>query len=458
MKIIICGAGQVGFGIARHLAGEGNDVTVIDQEPALMERIRDTLDVRPILGHGAHPRILQQAGAQTADILIAVTASDEVNMVTCQVAHSLFNIEKTIARVRDHEYVSMRRDELFSADAIPVDVIISPEREVAQMVMRRLALPGAFDVATFANGHIQMIGISIEDNCPVVDTPLKQLSELFPDLNAFVVGIERDGKLLAPEAKDSILHGDYAYVITAAQDTERTLKIFGHEEKQARHMTIIGGGNIGLQVAQALEKQGHYRLTMIESRLERAQYVAELLKNTVVLRGNGFSQEILAEAGIRDSDLILTLTNDDQVNILTMMLALREGCARGMCLINDNNFQKLAGDFGMNVAINPRAITISSVLSHIRRGRVRQVHTITDGAGEVIELEAVDESQVSGKKINELDLSYGIKFGAIMRGDDIILPGGNTEITPGDRIVAFAMADAIDDLEKLFFAPTKRGR
>jgi trk system potassium uptake protein TrkA len=450
MKVIVCGAGQVGFGIARHLAGEGNDVTVVDREASLMQRITDTLDVRPILGHGGHPDVLEQAGAADADVLIAVTASDEVNMVTCQVAKTIFNVGKTIARVRDSDYLQKRWARLFADEAIPIDVIISPETEVAEAVLRRLALPGAFDSASFVNGQAEMIGVSIEEDCPVVDTPLNQLTGLFPDLRAIVVGIRRGKRVYVPDFDDTMQVGDEAFLVTANDDTERTLKIFGHEEREARRIILVGGGNIGYQVARSLDAQtGRYAVSLIESDEERARFVAEKVQRSIVLRGSGLSPEILAEAGVREADLVLALTNDDQVNVLTTMLALQEGCSRGLCLINDNSFQNLAGQFGMEVAINPRAITVSSVLGHVRRGNVVRVHAVGDELAEVLEAEIVDGSPVSGSKLRDIEFGDKLRVGAVWRKGDLLMPRGGLELKSGDHVVMFVLADGVEQFESL---------
>lgn len=451
MKVIVCGAGQVGFGIARHLAGEGNDVTVVDREASLMQRITDTLDVRPILGHGGHPDVLEQAGAADADILIAVTASDEVNMVACQVAKTLFNIPKTIARVRDANYLKPEWKGLFAEESLPIDVIISPEDEVADAVLRRLALPGAFDSASFFGGDAEMLGIAIEEDCPVVDTPLNQLTGLFPDLKAIVVGIRRDGRVYVPEFNDTMQPGDEAYLVTASSDTDRTLKIFGHEEREARRIILVGGGNIGFQVAKGLDRQsGRYALSLIEENPERARFVAEKLARSIVLQGSGLTQDILNEAGVREADLILTLTNDDQVNVLTTMLALQEGCKRGLSLVNDNSFQALAGQFGMEVAINPRAITVSSILGNLRRGNVMRVHAISDESAEVLEATIAEGAPISGSKLRDLDLApSNIRLGAVYRKGEFIVPRGGTELKTGDRIIAFVLSDGVEQLESL---------
>ena len=457
MKVIVCGAGQVGFGIARHLAGEGNDVTVVDREASLMQRITDTLDVRPILGHGGHPEVLEQAGAADADVLIAVTASDEVNMIACQTAKTLFKKPKTIARVRDRNYVKAKWRGLFTEDGIPIDVIISPEVEVANAVMRRLALPGAFDSSSFADGSAEMIGVAIGEDCPVIDTPLNQLTGLFPDLQAIVVGLRRNNKVYVPDFDDTIQVGDEAFLVTASSDTERTLKIFGHEEREARRIVMVGGGNIGYQVAKELDTQaGRYSLSLIEASPERARTIAEKLNRSIVLQGSGLSPEILAEAGIRQADLVLALTNDDQVNILTNMLALQEGCQRGLCLINDNSFQNLAGDFGMEVSINPRAITVSSVLRHVRLGNVSQVHALSDESAEMIEAEIQEGAPIAGSKLRDLDLGNAMRVGTVYRKGKLIMPRGGTELKPGDRVIMFVTAEGIEQFESLLISKEKK--
>ena len=452
MKVIICGAGQVGFGIARYLAGEGNDVTVVDRAPDLMRRITDRLDVRPVLGHGSHPQVLEEAGASEADIVIAITASDEVNMVTCQVAKSSFGVPKTIARVRSRQYLAAPYHKLFNDKDIPVDVSISPETEVANAVSRRLTLPGAFDSATFFGGEVEMVGISIHENCPVADTPLNQLTGLFPDLRAVVVGISRDRETYVPDFDDTMQVGDKAFLVTAAADTERTLKIFGHEESEARRIVIVGGGNIGFQVAGRLERLGgRYTVNLIEHNDARAQKIAEDLPRSVVLCGSGLSPELLVEAGVRDTDLVLALTNDDQVNILSIMLAFREGCERGLCLINDDSFLPLASQHGMDTPINPRAVTVSSVLGHVRRGKVAQVHAVgDDGAAEFIEAEVPENSPLIGAKLRDLELSDEVRVGAIRHGKEVIMPRGGSEIKAGDEIVLFALRSAIEKVEHFF--------
>lgn len=451
MKVIICGAGQVGFGIAKQLAAEKNDVTVVDQSPNLVQSISDSLDVRAIVGHGAHPDVLDRAGARDADMLIAVTFHDEVNMVACQVAHSVFNVPTKIARIRAQSYLQPVWQDLFARDHMPIDVIISPELEVGRTVLRRLAMPGAFETVDFAEGRVNVVGINIEDDCPIVNTPLKQLTELFPDLRARVVGIVRNGSLFVPHRDDQMLVGDEVYLASDARDVKRSLAIFGHEEKQARKVLIVGGGNIGLYVARQLEKkESGVRVKVVERDRQRAVYAADHLKRTIVLNGDGLDPQLLREAGIGDTETIVTLTNDDQANILTCVLAKREGCSRAMSLINNRTYSPLMRSLGIDAFLNPRATTVSHVLQHVRRGRIRGLHSVHDGAAEVIEAEALETSPLVGKPLRDVQLPDGILIGAIVRGKEIVIPRGDTEVAAKDRVIIVARADQVPTVEQMF--------
>ena len=451
MKVIICGAGQVGVGIGERLAADDNDVSIVDSSAELVQRVNDMLDVRAIHGNGAHPDILAQAGAGEADMLIAVTAQDEVNMVACQVAHSLFDIPTKIARIRSQTYLDEKWARLFSREHMPIDLIISPEVEVGEMVMRRLALPGAFETVSFGSGAITALGLNCGADCPVIDTPLSQLSDLFPDLPAVVVAIVRNGRLIVPHSDDQMVTGDEAYVITPAEQVARLLQIFGHEELHTRRIVIAGGGNIGFYVAQAIEaRETAMRVKVVETSHERAVSIAERLNRTVVLHGNSLSEELLREADTASADTFLALTNDDQANILTAVLAKQLGCERSLCLINSPGYSKLVRTLGIDAQINPRAITVSRILQHVRRGRIRAVHTIQHGAGEIIEAEAMETSPVIGKPLRQLGLSEGIRIGAILRNGKIIIPDGSTELETKDRAILFATNEYIREVEQLF--------
>jgi trk system potassium uptake protein TrkA len=451
MKVIICGAGQVGYGIAEHLAAEGNDVAVIDTESDLVQHISDTLDVRGFVGHGAHPDMLDRAGAEQCDMLIAVTFHDEVNMVACQVAHSIFKIPQKIARVRAQTYREPHWQELFSRDHMPIDVIISPEMEVGEAVLRRLNLPGALDAFSFDDGRVAAIGVHCADDCPILDTPLEQLTELFPDLFAVVVAIARDRKLFVARRRDQLLAGDNVYLLVRSDQVERTMKIFGHKKDRASRVVIAGAGNIGRYVAGRLEKLHPFTsLKLVEANRNIAVAAAEQLQRTVVLNGSALDEAILREADIGDSDMMIAVTNDDQVNILSSVLAKRLGCQHNLCLINSRSYMTIVDSLGIDAHLNPRMITISRILQHVRRGRIRAVYSIHDGEAELIEAEALQTSPLVGRQLKDLDLPEGIRIGAIIRNNKMIRPDAGVDIKQGDRVIVFALGEHVHEVEQLF--------
>ncbi len=451
MKVVICGAGQVGYGIAERLAAEQNDVSVIDSSPHLINAIGDQLDVRGFVGHGAHPDVLAQAGAEEADMIVAVTLYDEVNMVACQVAHSLFNVPTKVARVRAQSYLQGRWRNLFSRDNMPIDVIISPEIEVGEMVLRRLALPGAVETVRFADDNVVVVGIQCDENCPVIDTPLRQLTELFPDLGAVVVGLFRNGNLFVPKSSDAILEGDLAYVVARRDQVRRTLGIFGHEEPEASKVVIAGGGNIGLYVAKALEtRQASTKVKLIETSRERAMTVADELRRTVILHGSALDQGILNEADTGDADTMVALTNVDEVNILSSVMAKKLGCRRSLSLLNNRSYPAFANALGIDAFISPRAVTISRILQHVRRGRIRGVHSLQNGAAEVVEAEALETSPLVGRPLRDIELASGIRIGAVFRAGNVLTPNGDLQIQAKDRIVIFAVASQVRQVEQMF--------
>ncbi|WP_341760184.1 Trk system potassium transporter TrkA [Candidatus Endowatersipora endosymbiont of Watersipora subatra] len=451
MKVIICGAGQVGYGIAERLAYENNDVTVIDNSNNLIHRIRDELDVCGIVGHGSQPDVLSAARAEDADMIIAATLYDEVNMVACQVAHSLFDVPTKIARIRAQPYLESHWSDLFSREHMPIDVIISPEVEVGEMVMRRIALPGATDAVRFADGEVSMIAIECLENCPVIDTPLGQLSELFPDLSALVVGIWRSGNLFVPRSSDVMIASDLAYVIVRTDRVRRTLNIFGHEEQAASRIVIMGGGNIGLYVASAIEtRQPNAKVKIIENSRERAVLIANNLLRTIVLHGNALDQQILLEADIENADLMVALTNDDQINILSSVMSKRLGCQSSLTLLNNTSYYEFTKNLGIDAHLNPRSVTISKILQHVRRGRIRSVHSVQNGAAEIIEAEALETSPLLNTSIRSLSLPNGVRIGAIYRDNVVVVPNGNTVVKAHDRIIIFATADRLRQVEQMF--------
>ncbi len=450
MKVIICGAGQVGWQIARHLSGENNDVTVVDNNPELVRRATDTLDVQGIAGFASYPDVLERAGARDADMIIAATYSDEVNMVTCQVAHSVFEIPRKIARLRSQSYLTAIYSDLYRREHMPIDVVISPEREVAEAALQRLAAPAAFDTESFLEGQTQLLGILIEEDCPVVNTPLRQLTDLFSTLSAIVVGIRRDGSLFAPNSADQVFVGDEIYIFTHTKDISRTLEVFGKSSNKQERIVILGGGNVGLGVASALEaRTERLRATVIEKDRERAEVAADALEKTIVLNGDGLSAELLAEAGIRRADAILCVTDDDKTNILAAVRAKAEGCPMAICLVNDPSLVPLMKPMGIDAYINPRATTVSSILRHIRHGRVRAVYSIGNAEAEVIEAQVMSTSPIAGQKISDVDFPEGVLVGALMKDGKVIRPDGATRISEGDVITIFAMSDDVPEVERL---------
>ncbi|MEW5727641.1 MAG: Trk system potassium transporter TrkA [Pseudomonadota bacterium] len=451
MKVIVCGAGQVGFNIAHYLASENNDVTVIDQRPELIRKISDTLDVQAILGYASHPPVLEQAGAGDADMIIAVTHADEVNMVACQVAHSLFNVPTKIARVRSQSYLQHMWATLFSREHLPIDVIISPEIEVARAITRRLQVPGAIDVIPLANDKVRLIGVRCTEACPLINTPLRQLTVLFPDLNIVIIGIVRGGKAMVPTAEDQMLDGDEVYFVVDTSHVDRALAAFGREDQEARRIVIFGGGNIGLFLAQQIEAEHPgASVKVIENDKERAEYVAKTLHRTVVLHGDVLDPEILHEASVAAAETVVAVTNDDETNILSSLLAKRYGARRGMTLINKTTYNALMGPLGVDVVISPRAITVSNILQHVRRGRIHAVHSLHEGFGELIEADALETSSLVGKPLRDVKLPNGVLLGAVVRDGQVISPRGNTVVQAGDRVVLFAAADAVKKVEKMF--------
>ncbi len=451
MKILICGAGQVGFNIARHLALENNDVTVLDQSPELVRRISDSVDVQGVVGHASRPDSLEEAGAADADMLIAVTYADEINMVACQVAHSLFGVPTKIARVRHRSYLQPHWAHLFTREHMPIDVIISPENEVARAILRRLRVPGAFEMIPLVDEKVKLLGVRCEADCPVVHTPLKQLAQLFPDLSIVVVGLIRDGRPVMMAGDDQMLPGDDVYFVVDSRQAPRAMTAFGHEEQEARRMLICGGGHIGLLIARELEddKSGS-TVKVVEKDGARAELVASRLNRTVVIHGDALDPEILEEANVGDTETIMAVTNDDETNILTTMLAKRHGCRRAITLLNKGTYESLVGTLGIDVTVSPRHITVSSILQHVRRGRIHSVHTLREGFGELIEAEALETSSLVGQPLREASLPAGVMLGAVVRGDQVISPRGGTVVQANDRVVLFAASEAIRKVEKLF--------
>lgn len=450
MKVIICGAGQVGWQIARHLANEKNDVTVVDRNSDLVRRATDTLDVQGIVGFASYPDVLARAGAQDADMVIAATHSDEVNMVTCQVAHSVFNIPRKIARLRSQSYLDAIYADLYRRDHLPIDVVISPEKEVSEAALRRLKTPAAFETEFFFNGDVQLLGITLDDKCPVLNTPLRQLSDLFSTLSAVVVAIRRDGTLFVPSSGDQLFAGDSCYIFVQKHDVQRALEVFGKTAHVQDRIVIVGGGNVGFAVAKNLEnRSSRIRAKVIEKDRFIAEQAAELLEKTIVLHGDGLDADMLSEANIERSDAILAVTDDDKTNLLAAIRAKSMGCPLAICLINDPSMEPLLRAMGIDAHVNPRATTVSSILRHIRHGRVRGVYSIGDAEAEVIEAQVLSTSSIAGQNIRDIEFPEGVLVGAVRKGDKILKPSGSLRVEEGDHVVLFSLSADVAEVERL---------
>ena len=451
MKIIICGAGIVGSSIASHLSQEQNDVTVIDTDQENIQRITEHADVGAVVGVASHPNILSQAGINETDLLIAVTDSDEINMIACQVASTIFQTPTKIARIRSKEYLDPKVSNLYGEKNIPIDHIISPEVEVSAAASRQLRIPGAFDVKEMAYGKIRLIGVVCDDNCPILETPIRHLTNLFPDLNMTILAIIRGSKIILPrDGSDVLQSGDRVYFVCDTKHTDRAMSSFGHNEEEVNSVVISGGGNIGMLLAEDIESRFDNTVAhIIERDNNQAHHLAEHLSRTTVICGNSLEADILKEAGVDKTGTFVSVSNDDEVNILSSLLAKRMGAKHTVALVNMPAFVPLISTLGVDAVINPPQITVSSILEYIRRGRIFDVHSIVEGRGEVLEAEAISESSLVGQPLRKSKLPKGISIGAILRNDNVIAARGETIIQEGDHVILFAKHGSVKRAENI---------
>ncbi len=451
MKVLICGAGQVGFSIARYLSAHDNDVTVIDQSEELINHISGVLDVRGIIGFASHPDVLARANLRDTDIIIAVTFSDEVNMVACQIAHSLFNVPIKIARLRSKSYLNPEWSTLYKPDHMPIDLVISPEFEVARTIGRGLEIPGAFEVIPFANKTIQLVGIRCKARAPILNTPLRFLENLFPELNLRVLFVIRGDVGFVPTGSDQLQEDDEVYLLIPQATVMHAVEAFGFSEQRSQRLLILGGGNVGLCLSEDVEAyHPNISVMLIENDKDRATYVANQLSRTIVLRGDALDTEILKEANTNGTDKVVAVTSDDKVNILGSLLAKRMGAKQSMALINSSAYSSVIPTLGIDSVISPKALTVSNILQYVRRGRIRTVHSLRDSFGEVIEAEAVGTSNVLGLTVGEINIPKSLIIGSIVREGHILMPRKDMVIKVNDLVILMVASSGVKQFEKLF--------
>ena len=452
MNIIICGAGKVGFSISQQLSAQGHSITVIDQSSEDIKKINDALDVKGIVGRATLPSVLENAGAEKADMIIAVTRNDETNMVVCQLASSLFNISKKIARIRTKDFLEGKWHKLYSKSNIPIDVIISPEIEVAKSLFRRLEAPGALDNVPFANNKLKMLEILIEKKCPIINIPLKKLTEKFPNFKANILGTVRKDKFLILKKEDKILEGDQVYVVVSTDQLNDILKTFGHEEKISKKILIIGGGNIGFNLAKMLENNfDDMRVKIIEKNKARAEEIANELSSSIVINGDGLDEEILKEANLEETETVLALTNDDENNIMACVLAEKSGLQkRTLAITNKSNYNLLQSSLNIDDLIDPRMTTVSRILEQVHRGSIGSVYSLLDGEYEFLEAKVSEKSELIEKKIKDSNLPETIRIGAIVRKDKVIIPKSSLIFEKDDLVVLLVHRDNLKDIENIF--------
>ena len=458
MNIIICGAGRVGFTIAKILSEQGHSITVIDQSSEDIQKIDETLDVKSIVGKATYPSILEKANASEADMIIAVTRNDEINMLICQIAFSIFNVQKKIARIRSQDYLNPKFTKVYNKENLPIDVIISPEIEIAKSLQRKLEAPGALDNVPFADNKIRLLEILINEKCPLINIKLNALTKKFPKLDANIMGVVREDKFIMLKKTDEVIQGDKAYVVINASQMKETLSAFGHNEKISNKILIIGGGNIGFNLAKNLEDSfDSARVKIIEKNKERAEYIASELNNTIVIHGDALDEEVLMEANLDEVQTVLALTNDDEDNLMVSVLVEKftkdksdVNEKRTMALINKPNYALLQSSLKIDDFIDPRMNTVSSILKHVHKGTVENAYSILNGEYEVIEAEIIESSELINKELKNSNLPDEIRIAATLRGKEVIIPRSDFIFKKEDKIVLLAKKEFLHVVENMF--------
>ena len=452
MNIIICGAGRVGYTISKLLTEQDHSVTIIDQSSDDIQKINESLDVKAIVGKATSPLILDKASTKDADMIIAVTRNDEINMLICQIAHSIFKVPKKIARIRSQEYLNPKFKSLFNKENLPIDFIISPELEIAKSIQRKLEAPGALDNIPFADNKIRLLEILIEKNCSLINIKLNEITKNYPNLEANILGVIRNDEFIFLKKNDKLKVDDKAYVIINSAQMAETLNAFGHNEKISKKLLIIGGGNMGFNLAKNLENSiDDIRIKIIEKDKNRAELIANELNNTIVINGNGLDEGILEEANLEDVETVIALTNDDEDNLMVSVLVEKfSKDKRTMALINKPNYSLLKKSLKIDDLIDPRMDTVSTILKHVHKGTIETAYTILNGDYEFIEADIIETSELINKDLKSSNLPEEIRIGAILRDDNILIPRSSTKFEKGDTVVFLCKRDQISLIENIF--------
>ena len=451
MNIIICGAGMVGFSISKQLQAQGHSITVIDQSSEDIKKINDTQDVKGIVGRATFPSVLENAGAKDADMIIAVTRNDEINMIVCQVASSLFNISKKIARIRSQEFLEGKWSKLYNKSNIPIDVIISPEREVAKSLFRKLEAPGALDNVPFVKDKVKLLEILIEKKCPIANIPLKDLTKKFPEFKAYIFGAVRKESFVFFKKNDQMKVGDKVYLVVSTDQINKLLSVFGHDEKVAKKILIIGGGNIGLHLAKLLENTDGLRTKIIEKDKIRAEQIAGELSSAIVICGDPLDEKILKEANIEEIETVFALTDDDEDNIMTCVLAEKyTPSKRTIAIINKHNYNLLQESLKIDDLVDPRMATVSTIMKHVHMGTIDTVYSLLDGQYEFLEAKILESSDLVNKSIKDSNLPEEVRIGAIVRKNKVMMPKSNFIFEKEDIVVVLSKREQLKEVEDIF--------
>ena len=451
MKAIICGAGRVGYNIAHYISSQGVDVSIIDESKQLISKISDGLDVRAFIGHASDPEVLARAGGEDTDIILAVTKDDEVNMLACQIGYSLFGISTKIARLRNPHYLSHEGRKLFSDEHIPIDVVISPEQEVAEHIRRNFYYPGVLEIIPMSGGLINVVGVKCPDACAIMNTPLKQLTSLFPELPMRVLALIRGGELILPKSIEQIYANDEVYFSVDAKAMLRALDCFNIKPPESSSAVIMGGGRVAQYLAELLLETDNIRnVTMIEKDREVAYQAAERLPAVSVLNGDILDEDILAEAHLSANDIVACVTDNDEANIFGALLAKNHNVGAITSIVTSDAYRGIASSLDIGSIIRPSEITISEILRYVRLGRISSVHSLR-GSAEIIEAQVSDSSALVGAQLREVKVR-GLIAGAIIREEQVIIPGGSTQFKSGDKVVFITDKKSVKQAEKLFSA------